>query len=83
MVRIDRGLTPARRPLLKTTCLMCSHNDVANVSRFLTERFQYKREDMVTLCDLPGASGPSLPTRANIVSGPLAAVELHRCCHMS
>lgn len=23
---------------------------------------------MVTLCDLPGASGPSLPTRANIVS---------------
>jgi hypothetical protein len=37
------------------------------MAKFLVERYQYKEEDIVMLMDTPGASGMSLPTRANLV----------------
>ncbi|OLL26047.1 Metacaspase-1A, partial [Neolecta irregularis DAH-3] len=41
-------------------------NDVLNMSKFLSERYNYKEEDMVILRD--DSSNPqSLPTRANII----------------
>ncbi|KAJ5220255.1 hypothetical protein N7468_009459 [Penicillium chermesinum] len=41
-------------------------NDVANMSTFLTERFQYRREDMVILTD-DQPNPLSQPTKANIL----------------
>ncbi|GAA5829208.1 hypothetical protein JCM11251_004161 [Rhodosporidiobolus azoricus] len=43
------------------------HNDSKNICKFLVERFNYKEEDIVMLMDTPGASGMSLPTKANIL----------------
>ncbi|GAA5916235.1 hypothetical protein JCM6882_001117 [Rhodosporidiobolus microsporus] len=43
------------------------HNDVKNITKFLVERYNYREEDIVTLMDTPGASGMSLPTKANIL----------------
>ncbi|KAM0787949.1 hypothetical protein ACM66B_006153 [Microbotryomycetes sp. NB124-2] len=41
-------------------------NDVHNLSNFLMQRYQYKREDMVMLLDQPNLGPMEQPTRANI-----------------
>ncbi|GAA6006241.1 hypothetical protein JCM10207_000573 [Rhodosporidiobolus poonsookiae] len=43
------------------------HNDAKNISKFLVERYNYREEDIVMLMDTPGASGMSVPTKANIL----------------
>ena len=43
------------------------HNDVRNMSRFLTERYNYKAEDMVILMDDPSFAWRQQPTRQNML----------------
>lgn len=43
------------------------HNDVRNMSRFLSERYNYKSEDMVLLMDDPSFGWRQQPTRQNIL----------------
>ncbi|SCV72384.1 BQ2448_3921 [Microbotryum intermedium] len=42
-------------------------NDSDNMIKFICERYQYKREDVVQLTDRPGSSNMEIPTRANIL----------------
>ncbi|KAJ5367762.1 hypothetical protein N7541_001703 [Penicillium brevicompactum] len=56
------GINYAGQPNALKGCI----NDVTNMSNFLTQRFGYKREDMVILTD--DQSNPmSIPTKANIL----------------
>lgn len=38
------------------------------MQRFLSERYNYKQEDIVVLLDTPNANARQIPTRANIIS---------------
>ncbi|GAA5979688.1 hypothetical protein JCM10908_003010 [Rhodotorula pacifica] len=42
-------------------------NDANNVSAFLCERYNYRKEDIVMLLDEPGANMMSIPTRDNMI----------------
>ncbi|KAJ9491959.1 Metacaspase-1B [Penicillium thymicola] len=56
------GINYAGQPNALKGCI----NDVTNMSNFLTQRFGYKREDMVILTD-DQQNPMSLPTKANIL----------------
>ncbi|CAG7917648.1 unnamed protein product [Penicillium olsonii] len=56
------GINYAGQPNALKGCI----NDVTNMSNFLTERFGYKREDMVILTD-DQRNPMSIPTKANIL----------------
>ncbi|CAI7659775.1 unnamed protein product, partial [Penicillium glandicola] len=56
------GINYAGQPNALKGCI----NDVTNMSNFLTQRFGYKREDMVILTD-DQRNPLSLPTKANIL----------------
>ncbi|KAJ5793445.1 hypothetical protein N7457_000044 [Penicillium paradoxum] len=56
------GINYAGQPNALKGCI----NDVTNMSNFLTQRFGYKREDMVILTD-DQRNPMSLPTKANIL----------------
>ncbi|KAJ5815827.1 hypothetical protein N7447_008060 [Penicillium robsamsonii] len=56
------GINYAGQPNALRGCI----NDVTNMSNFLTQRFGYKREDMVILTD-DQRNPMSLPTKANIL----------------
>ena len=56
------GINYAGQPNALKGCI----NDVTNMSNFLTQRFGYKREDMVILTD-DQQNPMSIPTKANIL----------------
>lgn len=68
-------ITPNRRKALliginytgSSAALRGCHNDVRNMSRFLSERYNYKTEDMVILMDDPSFNWRQQPTRQNIL----------------
>lgn len=54
------------------------HNDARNMAKFITERYQYRTEDIVILLDAPGINyqDPSYPSRQNMVSDDIHARRL-------